>query len=78
MIRNTGIQDLPKQSSGSKDESCLKGLGATLKSQDMFSESFAMRIDGGDSSIGSGMGTFCSLILLLVTAVYAGMKMKVL
>ena len=78
MIRNTGIQDLPKQSSGSKDESCLKGLGATLKSQDMFSEQFAMRIDGGEQALGSGMGTFCSLILLLITVVYAVLKMKVL
>ena len=53
-------------------------MGSTLKSQDLFSESFNLRIDDGDDSIKSGFGTCCSILLLLVTALYAGLKMKVL
>ena len=44
----------------------------------MFSESFNLRIEDGDDSIKSGFGTVCSLLLLIVTALYAGLKMKVL
>ena len=44
----------------------------------MFSESLNLRIDDGDDSIGTGFGTLCSIFLLIVTAVYAGLKAKVL
>ena len=37
-----------------------------------------MRIDGDTDSIGSIFGTLCSLILFVITAGFAGIKLKVL
>ena len=37
-----------------------------------------MRIDGGDDTRKTCVGCFCSLILMLITAFYAGLKIKVL
>ena len=36
-----------------------------------------MKIDGGEDQVKSGMGTFCSVLLLLVTTVYAYQKLVV-
>jgi len=36
-----------------------------------------MKIDGEDDQVKSGLGTFCSLILLFVTFVYAYQKLGV-
>ena len=43
----------------------------------MFSEGVSMKIDGGDDTIKSCMGTLCSLLLLVVIGAYAYVKLGV-
>ena len=78
MIRRTSVSDPRRKAAPGPKESMCSQVGKAVKSQDMFSEQFSLRIDDGDDSIKTGFGTFCSLILFVVTALYAGMKMNVL
>ena len=57
---------------------CCSSVSTSLKNNDMFSVPFSLRIDGGDDAIRSFLGTTCSFLLLLITAFYGGLKMKVL
>ena len=43
----------------------------------MFGEGISMKVDGGDDQLKSGLGTFCSILLLIVTSMYAYNKMLV-
>ena len=44
----------------------------------MFGQEYAMRIEGDDDSLKSILGTVCSLILMLITGLYAYTKLNVL
>ena len=44
----------------------------------MFGQEYAMRIEGDGDSLVSILGTVCSLILMLITGLYAYTKLNVL
>ena len=46
-----------------------------LEGQDMFGEGISMKVDGGDDQLKSGFGTFCSILLLVITGVYGYTKL---
>jgi len=37
----------------------------------MFGEGVSQKIDGGDDAIRTGLGSCCSILLLLITGLYA-------
>ena len=49
-----------------------------IKSQDMFGETFRQTIDGDHKVVHSYMGSFCSLIVFVLTLSYASFKFNVL
>ena len=44
----------------------------------MFGQEYQMKIDGGDDQLKTGLGTICSVILLIITAVYAYQKLLIM
>ena len=55
----------------------MGAIGGAAKNQDMFGQEYQMKIDGGDDQIKSGLGTMCSLLLLIITGVYAYQKLGI-
>lgn len=53
-------------------------MSTALKTQDQFPTPFSLRIDGADDTLRTLAGTLCSLILMLISVFYGGLKLKVL
>ena len=56
---------------------CMTGINEAAKGQDMFGQEYQMKLEGGEQEIKSGLGTFCSLILLGITIIYAYQKLNI-
>ena len=46
--------------------------------RDWFGESYVMKIDGGDASLQSYMGSLCSILIMMLILIYSYMKADVL
>ena len=57
---------------------CKKKICSLARSQDIFGDSFNMKLDSGDESIKTLSGSLCSLLLLMVTILYASLKFDIL
>ena len=69
----------PNKVGGHAKNHCVYLAATAIQSADVFGSSFSLRISNErDDEIKSGLGTCCSLILLLITAVYGLQKMIVL
>jgi len=60
-----------KRKSGGGGSKICGAIKSTIHSQDMFGESVSQKIDGGDDAVRTGLGSCCSIMLLLITLLYA-------
>ena len=70
--------DAVARSMHSQRNVCYQKLFSLVSSQDMFGESFTMKLESDSDSIKTVFGSLCSIILLMVTLFYAYLKLDVL
>ena len=73
-IRNALKPTLLTQSKQSRGRLLLN----SLKSTDLFSERFRMRLDDGEASISTVTGALCSLLIVILLVLYFYLKLDVL
>ena len=55
----------------------MAGVSKAVKGQDMFGQEYQMKLEEDEIQVKSGLGTICSLILLVITAGYGYQKFGV-